>query len=119
MRLAGVLVGIFVLIEMLMFQDLISLIPQAVFSGVLLKVGYDVFDWMPVHQYISQLLQPSPTQPPPVGHPGMVLIVGTALLTVLVNLSVAVIVFTIIFYLARQFFKIEDIKTESAMHDEN
>jgi SulP family sulfate permease len=104
---------------MLMFQDLISLIPQAVFSGVLLKVGYDVFDWMPVRHYISQLLQPSPTQPPPVGHPGMALIVGTALLTVLVNLSVAVIVFTIIFYLARKFFAIEDINTGSAMHDEN
>ena len=118
MRLAGVLVGIFVLIEMLMFQDLISLIPQAVFSGVLLKVGYDVFDWMPVRQYISQLLQPSPAQLPPVGHSGMALIAGTALLTVLVNLSVAVIVFTIIFYLARKFCGIEDIKTESAMHDE-
>jgi len=119
MRLAGVLVGIFVLIEMLMFQDLISLIPQAVFSGILLKVGYDVFDWMPVRHYISQILQPSPTQPPPVGHSGMVLIVGTALLTVLVNLSVAVIVCTIIFYLARKFFAIEDINTDNAMHDEN
>ena len=119
MRLAGVLVGIFVLIEMLMFQDLISLIPQAVFSGVLLKVGYDVFDWMPVRQYISQLLQPSPTRLPSVGHPGMALIVGTALLTVLVNLSVAVIVFTIIFYLARKFFEIEDMKIKNAVHDEN
>jgi hypothetical protein len=74
---------------------------------------------MPVRHYISQILQPSPTQPPPVGHPGMALIVGTALLTVLVNLSVAVIVCTIIFYLARKFFAIEDINTDGAMHDEN
>jgi SulP family sulfate permease len=104
---------------MLMFQDLISLIPQAVFSGVLLKVGYDVFDWVPLRQYVSQLVQPSPAQLPPVSHSGMALIAGTALLTVLVNLSVAVIVFTMIFYLARKFFVIEDIKTESAMHDQN
>ena len=56
MRLAGVLVGVFVLIEMLMFQDLISLIPQAVFSGVLLKVGYDVLYWVPLRQYCYQVL---------------------------------------------------------------
>ena len=48
MRIAGIMVGVFVLIEMLLFQDWIGLIPQAVFSGVLLKVGYDVFDWNPI-----------------------------------------------------------------------
>ena len=71
MRLAGVLVGIFVLIEMLMFQDLISLIPQAVFSGVLLKVGYDVFDWVPLRQYCYHVLGWSQTQPRLVSHTGI------------------------------------------------
>ena len=74
MRLAGVLVGIFVLIEMLMFQDLISLIPQAVFSGVLLKVGYDVFDWVPLRQYSYHVLGWSRTQPRLVSHFGLALI---------------------------------------------
>ena len=45
MRLAGILVGVFVLLEMLLFQDMLRLIPQAVFAGVLFKVGYDVFDF--------------------------------------------------------------------------
>lgn len=43
-RLAGILVGVFALIKMLLFQNLINLIPQAVFTGILIKVGYDVFD---------------------------------------------------------------------------
>jgi SulP family sulfate permease len=32
---------------MLVFQHLVKRIPQAVFCGVLLKVGYDVFDFEP------------------------------------------------------------------------
>lgn len=110
MRLAGVLVGVFVLIEMLMFQDLISLIPQAVFSGVLLKVGYDVFDWVPLRQYCYQVLGRSRTQPRLASHTGMALIVGTTLVTVLINLSVAVIAFTIIFYAIRRFLHLEDLR---------
>ena len=110
MRLAGVLVGVFVLIEMLMFQDLISLIPQAVFSGVLLKVGYDVFDWVPLRQYCYQVLGRSRTQSYLVSHTGMALIVGTTLVTVLINLSVAVIAFTIIFYAIRRFLHLEDLR---------
>jgi SulP family sulfate permease len=110
MRLAGVLVGIFVLIEMLMFQDLISLIPQAVFSGVLLKVGYDVFDWVPLRQYCYHVLGWSRTQPHLVSHTGIALIMGTTLVTVLVNLSVAVIAFTIMFYAIRKFLDLEDLR---------
>lgn len=41
-RVAGVLVGIFVLIEMLIFQDLIAAIPQAVFAGVLFCILFFV-----------------------------------------------------------------------------
>ena len=110
MRLAGVLVGVFVLIEMLMFQDLISLIPQAVFSGVLLKVGHDVFDWVPLRQYCYQVLGRSRTQPRLVSHTGMALIVGTTLVTLLINLSVAVIAFTIIFYAIKRFLHLEDLR---------
>ena len=39
MRLAGVFAGCFVLVEMVVLQRLVQLIPQAVFSGVLIKVG--------------------------------------------------------------------------------
>ena len=45
LRLAGTAAGVFVMIEMLIFQDLVKHIPAAVFCGVLFKVGYDVFDF--------------------------------------------------------------------------
>jgi MFS superfamily sulfate permease-like transporter len=38
MRLAGMCAGTFVMVEMLIFQGVVKLIPQAVFSGVLFKV---------------------------------------------------------------------------------
>ncbi|MEO1995330.1 MAG: SulP family inorganic anion transporter, partial [Planctomycetaceae bacterium] len=53
-RLAGAAVGVFVLLEMLIFQDYIGAIPVAVFVGILFKVGYDVFDWEPVVTYVRQ-----------------------------------------------------------------
>ncbi len=40
----------------------------------------------------------------------MALIVGTTLVTVLINLSVAVIAFTIIFYGIRRFLYLEDLR---------
>merc|ERR1719506_2299283 len=47
-RVAGVCVGVFAIIEMVGLQSLVGLIPAAVFSGVLLKVGHDVFDYEPL-----------------------------------------------------------------------
>ena len=57
MRLAGVFAGCFVLVEMVVLQRLVQLIPQAVFSGVLIKVGYDVFDFSPVLIYLRGIGQ--------------------------------------------------------------
>ena len=44
-RAAPVLMGLFILIEMWALQGLVEAIPQAVFTGVLIKVGIDVFAW--------------------------------------------------------------------------
>lgn len=106
-RIAGIMVGIFVLVEMVVFQDLISYIPQAVFSGVLIKVGCDVFDWKPV-KILYQTLRKDflHKQHTGISSAGMVFIAGTTIVTVFVNLSVAVIVFTILFYLGRKRFHI-------------
>jgi len=54
-RYAGVLVGVFVLIEMVLFQDLLNFIPQAVFAGVLFKIGWDVFDKDSIIIYLNQM----------------------------------------------------------------
>lgn len=110
LRLAGVLVGVFVLIEMILFQNLINLIPQAVFTGILLKVGYDVFDWLPLRLYarewyrqrnamLHRLLSRQDDAPILVTHREMALISGTALVTMLYDLNVAVFAFTALFYI--------------------
>ena len=113
-RIAGVLVGIFVLVEMFVFQDLIVLIPQAVFTGVLIKVGYDVFDWTPVRIYVDEQLgrETGPPAPgdPLVPHFDMFFIAGTTLVTVLVNLNVAVVSFCVLFYVMMRFTTVPDLE---------
>ena len=66
LRLAGVCIGLFVLAEMVLLQDLIAMIPQAVFAGILFKVGYDVFDLPPLWSYLRRWVG-RPTQPGQVG----------------------------------------------------
>lgn len=103
-RWAGVLVGVFALVEMLIFQDWIKLIPQSVFAGVLLKVGYDVFDWLPLRIYAKQISRSRVDEPiganaPQVETLEIVFVLGTALVTVLFDLNIAVALFTGLFYL--------------------
>ncbi len=109
MRIAGVSVGCFVLAEMLIFQHAITYIPQAVFVGILLKVGYDVFDFLPIRLYLSEALRGKVKLTENIfrRHEGetifvtnmeMLFIIGTTLVTVLFDLNVAVGGFTLLFY---------------------
>merc|ERR1712072_1502218 len=103
-RIAGVCVGVFAIIEMVAFQSLVGKIPAAVFSGVLLKVGHDVFDYEPVFNYVKCTLmrQAHPGgNSPVVSHLDALFILGTTVVTILVNLNIAVASFTVAFYLAR------------------
>lgn len=135
-RWAGVLVGVFALIEMILLQDVITLIPKAVFVGVLIKVGWDVFDWHPVrivwgqftaalaartqtssmaHALWALLGRPTaelyaaaattPSGRIHVGPAEIAIIAGTTIVTVLVNLNVAVGAFTVLFYVVRPCLK--------------
>jgi len=103
-RLAGVCVGVFAIIEMVALQSLVGLIPAAVFSGVLLKVGHDVFDYEPVFNYVKCTLlgkaHPGGNSPV-VSHLDVLFIFGTTVVTIVVNLNIAVASFTAAFYLAR------------------
>jgi SulP family sulfate permease len=118
-RLAGVMVGLFVLVEMILFQDLISAIPKAVFTGVLIKVGYDVFDWQPLILYWNEIKQGKvpdaahPTGRPMVTHLNMLFIAGTTIVTVLVDLNVAVVSFCVLFYVIGAFRPIHDLIQDS------
>lgn len=115
MRLAGVLVGIFVLIEIILFQNFINLIPQAVFTGILIKVGWDVFDLKPIYIYIGEWVHDRAKimhnffsshnkEKIFVTNREFLMIIGTTLLTVFFDLNTAVGVFTAVFYLHNKVF---------------
>jgi SulP family sulfate permease len=118
-RLASAAVGVFVLIEMLIFQDYVSLIPVAVFSGILFKVGYDVFDWEPALIYVKRIFRrPVATGAIEVGHWDMFFIAGTAAITLVIDLNTAVIAFTVLFYLVRLKFKVPDLEPAAKVEDQ-
>lgn len=113
LRLAGILSGAFVIVEMLMFQDLVSYIPKAVFAGLLIKVGYDVMDWGPLVTWAREQLKKVPE--PKVPGIDMFFIAGTTIVTVVVNLNVAVLGFTVLFYVMARFIpSLHDIPAETS-----
>ncbi|GAB4165911.1 MAG: hypothetical protein Tsb0017_22580 [Geothermobacteraceae bacterium] len=110
LRLAGIMVGVFVLVEMVLFQGLINLIPKAVFVGVLIKVGYDVFDFLPIRLYAKEVARKRAAmfkrffarhddEPIFVTNREMLMIIGASAVTVLFDLNTAVAGFTLLFYL--------------------
>ena len=109
LRLAGVMVGVFVFLEIALFKEYINFIPQAVFAGVLFKVGYDVFDFIPFRLYgkefkkykwslFEDLFSDHLNEKIFISNREILLIVGTVVLTLFVNLNVAVISVTPLFY---------------------
>ena len=106
LRLAGVMVGIFVFIELAVLSDLIALIPQAVFSGILFKVGYDVFDWEPLKAAMNKGDSPKPV---PLQ---WFVIAGTTIITLIFDLNTAVISFCVIFYIMKKFMGAYDLGKE-------
>lgn len=103
-RLAGVFVGIFSLIAIFAFQGLLTMVASAIFIGVLFNAGLNVFDrdffihyfqkgWYKLAKYNWQL----------------VLIAITTAITVFIDLNVAVIVGTSLFYLGKKFFNVVDV----------
>jgi SulP family sulfate permease len=107
-RAAGVLVGVFVIVEMLLFQNLIAMIPKAAFIGILLKVGWDVCDRGPLWAYVSRKENRISTL-------DFITIVGTAIVTVY-DLTLAVLTFTALWYAVRFY---EKRKFGPVAHDNN
>lgn len=123
MRLAGMLVGVFVVLELVLFKGLITQIPHAVFAGLLFKVGYDVFDWLPLGLWVRELASgPARLMHHFFGsHVGqkifvtnmeMLFIAGTTLVTVFWNLNAAVIGFGLLFFLMNRWFPMRDLAPE-------
>lgn len=112
-RLSGVLIGVFVIIWIVFFINWITLIPAAVFTGVLIKAGWDVTDREFTSSYIRNKWWNNANR-----NFQFFLILYTTIITVVFDLNVAVITGTIIFYLAVRFLKKYNLKDVEAHFDE-
>jgi SulP family sulfate permease len=109
-RLSGVLLGLFVLICIIFFQGWITLIPAAVFSGVLFKAGWDVCDREYTSMYFKKNWIKSFNR-----NFQMFIILLTTIITVIFDLNAAVIAGTVIFYLGKNIltkYNITDVEIE-------
>src|SRR5688500_5978114 len=85
-RLAGVLIGVFALLSILLFNDYLALVPAAVFVGVLLKAGLDVFDKdFPTYYMQNQWFNMTSR------NIQLLFILYTTVVTVVIDLNIAVI----------------------------
>jgi SulP family sulfate permease len=127
-RIASFLVGVFVLLQLFFFQGLLERIPKAVFIGVVLKIAYDIVDWKPLQLYWREIFSSqSPIKIFPldegelkgeqlrknlknfasrhnqdkiyVTNREIFFILGTAILTLISNLIIAVVAFTVLYQL--------------------
>ena len=106
-RLAGVLVGVFTLVGIFLFQNLLTLVASAIFAGVLLKAGLDVFDKDYFSHYFSKKWYQKM-----VYNWQLILIIYTTLITVFFDLNIAVISGTILFYLGKKYLSFKDVSDE-------
>jgi sulfate permease, SulP family len=106
-RLAGILIGVFALLSIVLFKDYLALVPAAIFVGVLLKAGLDVFDKDFPSYYLQRQWFNSPVR-----NIQLVFILYTTIMTVAVDLNIAVVSGTIFFYVAKYFWKIQDVESD-------
>jgi SulP family sulfate permease len=106
-RLAGVLIGVFSLISLLIFKDYLTLVPAAVFAGVLFKAGLDVCDRDFPAAYLKYKWFRNRERNFQLGF-----IIYATIITVIIDLNVAVVSGTIFFYLAKWKFKAQDVEAD-------
>jgi MFS superfamily sulfate permease-like transporter len=90
-----------------LFKDYLTLVPAAVFVGVLLKAGLDVFDkdfpmYYLEHQWFNSTSR----------NIQLLFILYTTVVTVVIDLNIAVISGTVFFYIAKYIWKIRDVEPD-------
>lgn len=103
-RVAGVVAGLVTIVTLVLFSNYVTLIALAVFAGVLAKVAWDTLDKPFFQAYFTRQwykLQLRNIQ--------LFIIMLTATLTILIDLNVAVLTGTIIFYILKKYNKVKDI----------
>lgn len=111
-RMAGIFVGVFVLLGIIVFKDYITLISSAVFVGVLFKAGLDVFDRDFIINYYKRNWLRSKSRNIQFGF-----IIYTTLITVLFDLNIAVVSGTILFYISKKLMRIKDAEEDFSKID--
>jgi sulfate permease, SulP family len=116
-RLAGVMVGVFTLAGIFLFQGIIGLIASAIFTGVLLKAGMDVFERDYLADFLKNKRFLDKTHLIQFGF-----VLYTTILTVFFDLNIAVISATALFYIFKAVFKVGDIveisQSEVMIHED-
>jgi SulP family sulfate permease len=106
-RAAGILVGVFALLSILVFGDYLTLVPAAVFAGVLLKAGLDVCDKDFLKFYFRERWHALTHR-----NVQLFFVMYTTVVTVLVDLNTAVISGTAFFYIAKYFWDVRDVEPD-------
>ncbi len=106
-RMAGIFLGVFALLSIVLLKDYLAMVPAAVFMGVLFKAGLDVSDRDFPKYYFGNQWYKSSERNIQFGF-----IMFTTLVTVIVDLNVAVVSGTILYYVAKYFWKIKDVEPD-------
>ena len=102
-RLAGVFVGVFVFLGLFVFKDLITLVASSIFVGVLFKTGLDVFQQDYLIHFIKNQGWRKKNFLVQFGF-----VAYTTLVTIFIDLNLAVITGSISFIFVSKIFKITD-----------
>lgn len=105
-RMAGICAGLLTIIEIAALQKIVALIPQCVLTGVLLKVGYDCFDWEPFLTYIkTQLLgkEHPGGEVPVVPHSNFLFILATSVANSFFPLHIVVLSAVVLYFIVHKF----------------
>ncbi|MBK6364559.1 MAG: SulP family inorganic anion transporter [Saprospiraceae bacterium] len=108
-RLAGILVGVFALLGFVVFNNYISMITSAVFVGVLFKAGLDVIDRDFIIAYLKYNWKLNKIR-----NIQLFFIVYSTVVTVIIDLNVAVVTGTIMFFIAKKYMGITDAEEDFA-----
>ncbi|MBK8852785.1 MAG: SulP family inorganic anion transporter [Saprospiraceae bacterium] len=108
-RLAGILVGGFALLGFVVFNNYISMITSAVFVGVLFKAGLDVIDRDFIIAYLKYNWKLNKIR-----NIQLFFIVYSTVVTVIIDLNVAVVTGTIMFFIAKKYMGITDAEEDFA-----
>lgn len=112
-RFSVVIAGVCVLLGFLAFKDYVTVITSAVFIGVLFKAALDVFEKEFLMVYFKRKWYGSRVR-----NVQLFFVMYTMLMTAFIDLNVAVISGTILFYLGRGPLKYNDIESDFAEEKE-